>query len=70
MVPGGFVPGTDQAGPLGDASPSCPICGVWLDPLVLSRPDDEYFCPVCCTQQKPGRSKASPIAGADRVLTS
>lgn len=32
----------------------CPICGVRLDEMVLARPDDEYFCPLCCTQQKPG----------------
>jgi hypothetical protein len=32
----------------------CPICGVRLDDGVLARPDDDYFCPLCCTQQKPG----------------
>jgi len=32
----------------------CPICGVWLDEIGLARPDEESFCPWCCTQQKPG----------------
>jgi hypothetical protein len=36
----------------------CPICGVRLDEIVLARPDDEYFCPWCCTQQKPGGASA------------
>jgi hypothetical protein len=37
----------------------CPICGVRLDEMLLTRPDDEYFCPFCCTQQKPGSASAS-----------
>ena len=36
----------------------CPVCGVRLDAMVLARPDDEYFCPLCCTQQKPGAASA------------
>jgi hypothetical protein len=36
----------------------CPICGVPLDEIVLARPDEEYFCPGCCTQQKPGAASA------------
>jgi hypothetical protein len=32
----------------------CPVCAVRLDEIVLARPDDEYFCPLCCTQQNPG----------------
>lgn len=39
----------------------CPICGVRLDEIVLARPDDESFCPWCCTQQRPGG--ASALAG-------
>lgn len=37
----------------------CPICGVRLDEVVLARPDDEYFCPECFTQQKPGAAWAA-----------
>jgi hypothetical protein len=37
----------------------CPICGVRLDEVVLALPDDEYFCPECFTQQKPGAAEAA-----------
>ena len=38
----------------------CPICGVRLDEIVLACPDDEYFCPFCCTRQKPGGARSAP----------
>lgn len=49
---------------------SCPICGVRLDERLLARPDEEYFCPYCCTQQEPSvvsRRESSPPADSERT---
>jgi hypothetical protein len=46
-------PLTDSSDPI-THSICCPICEVRLEEIVLARPDDDYFCPWCCTQQKPG----------------
>lgn len=50
MLPEGEVPvpaATD------DREYACPVCGIMLFAIDFAGPEQNYFCPYCCTRQRP-----------------